>query len=224
MATPFTLTQPAPAVRRLLEDADVVFWDFDGVIKDSVGVKADAFEKLFLEYGPEVAARVRRHHEANGGLSRYEKMPVYLGWAGELANDERVQEFCNRFSALVYRAVVDAAWVPGVREYLGANCATKSFVLVTATPQEEIEAILAATAIAHCFREVHGSPTAKPAAIRSVLQRWQCRPAQSLVIGDSESDRAAAEANALMFVLRRTPFNYDLQRSYCGPMIDDLIT
>ena len=28
-----------------------IFWDFDGVIKDSVLLKSDAFEQLFLNFG-----------------------------------------------------------------------------------------------------------------------------------------------------------------------------
>ena len=34
-----------------LSDYKLVFWDFDGVIKDSVTVKTDAFSKLFEKYG-----------------------------------------------------------------------------------------------------------------------------------------------------------------------------
>ena len=32
----------------LLKTMQVVFWDFDGVIKDSVVVKSKGYEKLFL--------------------------------------------------------------------------------------------------------------------------------------------------------------------------------
>ena len=45
-----------------------IFWDFDGVIKDSMTVKSDAFEQLFLPFGENIAKKVRTHHEANGGI------------------------------------------------------------------------------------------------------------------------------------------------------------
>ena len=32
-----------------------IFFDFDGVIKDSVKVKSESFEKLFLPFGKKVA-------------------------------------------------------------------------------------------------------------------------------------------------------------------------
>ncbi|MEC7219091.1 MAG: hypothetical protein VXW29_01645, partial [SAR324 cluster bacterium] len=31
----------------------LIFWDFDGVIKDSVPLKTEAFDQLFCEYGEE---------------------------------------------------------------------------------------------------------------------------------------------------------------------------
>lgn len=209
-------------VAQNLRAASLIFWDFDGVIKDSVGVKTDAFERLFLPYGTEIASRVRQHHEANGGVSRFEKMPLYLTWAGELVSPAQVEAFCDRFSQSVLQEVIDAPWVSGVREYLLQHCAEQYFVLVTATPQEEIEHILVALELAHCFREVHGAPTQKASAIRAVLARQKCVPDQALMIGDAETDRQAAQANAVPFLLRRTPLNHSLQASYGGPMFDDL--
>ena len=84
-----------------IRQAEVVFWDFDGVIKDSVDIKTQAFESLFLPYGSEVVARVRSHHVINGGMSRFEKIPRYLKWAGLTASDRQVDDFCNQFSEKV---------------------------------------------------------------------------------------------------------------------------
>lgn len=206
----------------IINRAGLVFWDFDGVIKDSVEVKTAAFERLFLPYGAEIASRARQHHEANGGVSRFDKIPLYLSWAGEPASPAQVEAFCERFSRAVLQAVIDAPWVPGVREYLLRHCADQYFVLVTATPQEEIEQILAALDLTHCFREVHGAPTKKASAIGAVLARQKCGPEQALMIGDTETDQQAAEANSVPFLLRRTSRNLSMQASYDGPMFGDL--
>ena len=123
-------------VDEVLGASTLIFWDFDGVIKDSVNVKTEAYTSLFLPYGHEVATRVRQHHEVNGGVSRFDKIPLYLLWAGELATPERIDEFCTRFSLLVLQKVIDSPWVPGVREYLLLNSGIQYFVLVTATPQD----------------------------------------------------------------------------------------
>ncbi len=206
----------------LLHGAEAVFWDFDGVIKESVEVKTQGYVKLFLPFGRELAERVRQHHEAHGGVSRYEKIALYLDWAGEPVIREKVDAFCERFALLVRERVINAPWVPGVREYLLGHHAHQRFVLVTATPEDEIQHILQALNIAHCFWKVYGAPTLKACAIRDALQRLQCPPVRALVVGDSETDLDAAAANHAAFLLRRTALNQLLQERYSGPMFDDL--
>ena len=216
------MTTTASSAEALLRRASLVFWDFDGVIKESVSVKTEAFVRLFSPYGRDVAERVRAHHESHGGLSRFEKIPIYLGWAGEEATATRIDALCEQFSHLVMQAVIDSAWVPGVREYLLAHRAHQRFVLVTATPQDEIEAILGALELRSAFVEVHGAPTRKRAAVADVLQRLACAPEDALGIGDSGTDLDAAVANGVPFLLRRTPLNLDIQQRYAGPSFDTL--
>ena len=56
-----------------------IIFDFDGVIAESVQVKSDAFAELYKPYGTEIVKKVVEHHEANGGMSRYEKIRFYHG-------------------------------------------------------------------------------------------------------------------------------------------------
>ena len=124
-----------------LKAARIIFWDFDGVIKDSLDVKTSVFVKMFMEFGTEVSDRVRLHHEYNGGVSRFEKIPLYLSWAGLDATPQLIQQYCEVFSANVVRHVVESPWVPGILNYLKQNAGRQIFILVTATPQAEIERI-----------------------------------------------------------------------------------
>ena len=210
------------AATRLLANVSVVFWDFDGVVKDSLDVKAEAFYGLYLPYGREVAERVRQHHLANGGVSRFHKIPLYLQWAGEAANALQVTAFSERFSQLVLQAVIDAPWVPGVREYLMEYCQQQYFVLVTATPQAEIEMILDALNIRTCFRECYGAPKAKSDAIATVLRLLQIAADKAIMVGDAAADYQAAHDNGVPFLLRRTAHNLQLQALHSGLTFDYL--
>jgi len=201
--------------------ARLVFWDFDGVIKQSVEVKAWAFAELFRSRSAALAERVRIHHLANGGLSRFEKMPTYLTWAGIEPTPEKVAQYCQRFSDLALQGVVDAEWVPGAERLLRENPYGQEFVLFTATPQQEIEAILNALQLDTCFAQVHGAPTSKAAAIKSVLASGQLRPEQCLAIGDARADYDAACANSVPFLLRRHESNGAVFRDYTGDSIQD---
>lgn len=198
------------SVRSVIDElvaARLVFWDFDGVIKESVEVKTAAFEELFLPHGVDVAVRVRAHHEANGGISRFQKMPLYLGWAG-VFDAAVVEDYCCRFADLVLQKVVDSPWVPGVREYLQAHYASQNFVLLTATPQAEIDHIIRILNIAGQFRQVFGAPTEKADAIAQVLTATGTSAHSALMVGDAETDLKAAEVNGVGFLLRRTALNY----------------
>jgi phosphoglycolate phosphatase-like HAD superfamily hydrolase len=199
----------------------LLFWDFDGVVKDSVAVKTEAYAGLFASFGAQLETRVRAHHERHGGMSRYEKLPLYLRWAGRDASEAEVAQYCELFAHAVRQAVIDSPWVPGVREYLRANHARQCCVLITATPQAEIEDILRVLGLADCFREVHGAPTAKTQAIKSVLARRGCPAAEALLIGDSDSDYAAAKATGVEFLLRRTTLNRELQQTHGGLQCED---
>ena len=201
----------------------IIFWDFDGVIKDSVHVKTEAFAQLFSAYGLDIVGRVKSHHEANGGMSRYEKIPIYLKWAGLSCDKDRVDQFCALFAELVTETVIDAPWVPGVKEYLLDHCELQYFVLVTATPQPEIEVILDRLGIAQCFRRVYGAPMRKTDAIAKVLSAKHADLSDMLMIGDSEADLLAAETNCVPFLLRRTRLNRLLPSSYGLPQFEDLL-
>ena len=204
-----------------MTSAQLIFWDFDGVIKESVYVKTQAFTEVFRPYGSDVANRVRQHHESNGGVSRFEKIPLYLDWAGVDSSTKRVQKVCEKFSAAVVQSVIVSPWVPGVLDYFREHSSKQYFVVVTATPQEEIKHILTELKISQHFKEVHGAPVDKSIAIREVLLRLQCDSCKAIMIGDSASDLRAAEANAVPFVLRRTPLNNSLQSNYSGLMLND---
>lgn len=208
----------------LLSSASLVFWDFDGVIKESLEVKTAAYVALFAAHGAQVADQVRRHHTANGGMSRFDKIPHYLALAGEKVNPELVQEYCERFGALTLRAVIDAAWVPGVEAYLRRNRYSQTFVLVSATPQEELDQIVDALALRPCFAEVHGAPTSKTDAIGAALRRFGAMPTQCLMVGDARADLLAAQAHGVPFLLRRHTTNTEVFQDYQGPSISDLST
>ena len=89
----------------IIKQANTIFWDFDGVIKDSVSVKADAFEQLFSPFGIELA-KVRKHHEKNGGISRYEKIPIYLNWASVKLSSINIEDYEKKFSFLVKKKLL----------------------------------------------------------------------------------------------------------------------
>jgi len=199
------------SLEKLINQSEVIFWDFDGVIKDSVEVKSIAFEKLFSDYGYDFSERVRSHHERNMGVSRFEKIPLYLSWSNEIITSNIIQEFCNRFSLLVKQSVIDSPWVHGFLEFIERHQTKKKHIIVTATPAEEIEEILHALNIRHFFYKIYGSPGSKSDAINEVLKELKTGSEHAIMLGDAESDYSAAKENDILFFLRSTEQNKNLQ-------------
>ena len=198
-----------------------IFFDFDGVIKESVEIKTDAFEQLFLPFGMDIARKIREHHEENGGISRFEKLPIYLDWAGQYLSKQLISEYSEKFSWLVKQKVIDAPWVPGVLSYLQNNYKKQQFFLVTATPQQEIEYIICQLKIEKYFRQVVGSPIGKIEAVNMLLNRYNIDLNQAVMVGDSSSDYDAAKQNLISFILRKTKFNKNLQERLNCKIIED---
>ena len=200
----------------LLSKASVVFWDFDGVIKESTSIKSLAYEQMFSEYGSKILEQVMEHHNKNGGVSRDLKVPFYFNeFVGIQLSSKDIEDRCNEYSRLVVQKVIDAPWVPGVLDYLKSKTFHQRFVLITGTPYLEIIEILTSLNILDCFQTIYGSPTSKIKALEQEIQS-DTEVKDCLFIGDSTTDYESANAYDIPFLLRETDENKKLFLNYSG--------
>ncbi len=184
-----------------------VVFDFDGVILESAEVKTDAFVELYAEYGPEVTARVRAHHLANLGISRFKK----FAWISENVLDRPLSDadraaLGDRFAGLALAKVLSAPFVPGAEEALAAlTTSGLPLFVASGTPHDELELIVSRRGLAPVFREIHGAPREKPEILRDLATRYAIAIDQLLFIGDGMSDYKAARASGTAFLARDTP-------------------
>ncbi len=159
----------------------------------------------------------------DGGMSRFDKIPLYMTWAGVLATESEVAAYCQHFSNIVLHRVVNAPWVAGVERILRENPYSQEFVLVTATPQDEIIEILEAIKLRTCFSEVFGAPKKKGAAIHDSLSCREVPLSRCLMVGDARADMEAAAENGIPFLLRRHVSNKDVFCNYTGESVEDFV-
>lgn len=198
-----------------------LFWDFDGVIKDSVDVKTDAFVKLFKDYDADITKKIKEHHLANGGMSRFDKLPIYIQWSGQEPSEEKIQSYLKQFSQIVFQDVINSSWVPGVEAYLRENRYEQKFVLVSATPYDELKEILKALNLQSCFDLVFGSPHSKRNAISCTISDFSISASECLMIGDAKADFDAANFNKIDFLLRKHKSNISVFHDYMGLSVVD---
>lgn len=200
----------------------ILFWDFDGVIKESLQVKTEAFSALFETSGQHTVRRIREHHLANGGMSRFEKIPLYLEWSGQERSAGRIRAVGEEFSKLVTQAVIDAPWVPGSEQFIRSNPYNQIFVVVSATPKDELEFILKALNLDRCFADAFGSPISKRDALKFTFDHSNFEPRNSLMIGDARGDLEAASQLGVPFLLRRHSTNRAFFKDYKGMSVEDM--
>ena len=72
-----TLLQTKREAIELIKSKQILIFDFDGVILDSVHLKTEAFAELYEKFNNNIVSEVREFHEKNGGMSRFEKIHYY---------------------------------------------------------------------------------------------------------------------------------------------------
>lgn len=183
-----------------------IVFDFDGVLVESVSVKADAFGDLYAHAGEEIQSKVMKHHHAHGGLSRYDKIRHYeTEFLGKPPGEDKVQHMATRFSHLVESKVIASAWVAGAKEFLEATYEIVPLFVASATPEDELKRIISARHMNKYFQAVYGSPVKKEEHLKTILQDHEWQGKDVLMIGDAMSDYNAAKANGTNFVGRHDP-------------------
>lgn len=181
----------------------VIFFDFDGVILESVDIKTNAFAELFEREGKGVVKKVVEYHLNNTGISRYEKFKyIYKEILNRSLGNDEFQRLCGKFAGLVMEAVVLAPYVKGAKEFIEDFASKYLFFIVTATPQEEIDVIIRRRAINHFFKAIYGAPTKKSDAVKYTLSKLQIKSNDTVYVGDAMSDYIAAKDNSVNFVAR----------------------
>lgn len=182
---------------------EAIFFDFDGVIVESVDLKTDAFAKLFEREDENNLKDIVAYHLKNTGVSRYEKFGyIYEKILKRPLDNKEFLALCNRFADIVFDGVLKVQYVEGVMEFLGEYSLLYKCFVVSATPQKELEEVIQKRGIHNLFKAIYGAPKSKSDAVKEILISKNIKPINSLFIGDALSDYNAAMANCVKFVAR----------------------
>jgi phosphoglycolate phosphatase-like HAD superfamily hydrolase len=188
-----------------------IFYDFDGVIKESTQIKTIAFYKLYIKYGRDIAEKAKQHHIEHGGISRFEKFKLYHKEFLDIdLNESGISDLAQQFSDIVMDQVIKAPYVPGALEAITELHQTYDQFVVTGTPQNEIKEIASELSIAKYFKGFYGSPKDKITLSQEILDAYGYSSAEVLFIGDATTDERAADHHKFHFILREHKENEEL--------------
>tara|TARA_X000000950_G_scaffold28172_1_gene30363 strand:+ start:5614 stop:6258 length:645 start_codon:yes stop_codon:yes gene_type:complete len=194
-----------------------IFFDFDGVIAESVTAKTDAFEEMYLPYGKDIAEKVVTYHKLHGGISRYEKFKYFhKEFLNEIINQEKVNELANQFSNIVLDKVINSEEILGANYFIEKYHTKFKFWIITGTPTEEIELIAEKRKISKFFIGIHGSPQNKRYWTENLIKKHKLNRKEIIFLGDATTDKDAADFSKIHFALRENDENKDYFLDYAG--------
>ena len=180
-----------------------LFFDFDGVVVESAAIKTRAFTALYPDASLVQLGKVKQHHLENTGISRYQKFEwIEKNVFGASLSEIRARQLGERFSQLVFDAIVKAPLVPGALDLLVDAQGKIPIYLISGTPQSELDLIVDRMNMRHFFNQIFGSPSIKAEIIRKMLIENSADAEFSCFIGDGPTDYEAALATSVRFIAR----------------------
>ena len=176
--------------------------DFDGVIIESNDAKTEGFRHVFSQF-PEIAEEMVAYHLAHISDSRFSKFDHLLERLGRAGDAALRDELAAEFSRRTIESIGRVPFVPGAESFLRELAPRVPLYLASVTPEDDLATILERRNLRRWFRAVYGCPPwTKVEALRDVIQRESCSPAEVLLIGDSAGDQRAAVEAGVEFIAR----------------------
>jgi len=173
-----------------------VLLDFDGVIVDSVRLKAHAFLDIYRQEDAASLVRVHEYVSRQGGVARGIKFAhLERQVFGRQGDDASVARLCLRCAQLVHEAVVACPFVAGAERFLEAASQKTELHLVSGTPHDELVDIVERRGLARCFKSLQGAPMTKPQAFAAIVDRNGYASARVVTVGDAVTEYEAARAS-----------------------------
>lgn len=178
-----------------------IFWDFDGVILDSMAVRDWGFREIFKAFNKQQVEELIAYHRANGGLSRYVKIRYFYE---EILNEEiteaEVLEYADCFSVLMKEELTNPKnLILDSVNFIQQNYKNYKFHIVSGSDQNELRFLCEELGLSSYFISIHGSPTPKEVLVAKILKDQAYSIESCCLIGDSINDYQAAKKNRIFF-------------------------
>ena len=178
-----------------------IFWDFDGVIMDSMPVRNRGFEIVLKEFPNEQVELLMQFHLKNGGLSRYVKFRHFFEEIrGEKITEEEIKEWAQKFSGIMRKELVQPALlIEDSLNFIKGNYKKFNMHVVSGSDGEELRYLCEKLEISLYFISINGSPVPKKELVHKLLITHNYTAQDTILIGDSINDYDAAEINDIDF-------------------------
>lgn len=185
-----------------LDNKKVIFWDFDGVIMDSMPVRSAGFREVLKNYPEEEINSLIAYHELNGGLSRYVKFKYFFEvLRNERITVEQLQDLVSEFKEIMLGKLHNKdLLIQDSLQFIIDQQKRFTMHIVSGSDGVELNQLCKLLQIDHFFKTINGSPTPKQDLVRQLIEKFDLAQKDCVLIGDSINDREAAMENHIDFI------------------------
>lgn len=178
-----------------------IFWDFDGVILDSMKIKGDGFAELFKGYDKKLVNQLEEYHYNNGGVSRFEKIKYFYNeiLKKDLFEEENLR-LADMFANIIKKKIFDKKnLIQDSVLFIEKNYRKYNFHIVSGAEDKELNNLCKYFEIDKYFLSIAGSPTKKEILVKNVFGKYNYNQNETILIGDAITDYNAAVKNGIKF-------------------------
>ncbi len=178
-----------------------IFFDFDGTLVDSATIKRESY---FMVCEPILGSEMflEELFAARPSLSRFEVFQEFVkAFFPSSKRTSKYQCLIDKYAALTQERVSKAPEIAGASNLLRKlHSAGIRLLVVSLTPEEELKELIRVREWDPMFLDVGGAPQSKERNLRRFGEQYQLDLAASWIVGDGESDKAAALAAGCVYI------------------------
>lgn len=179
-----------------------IIFDFDGVIVRSKSIRINGYYHIFDSYDRILVDKLVDFHIDNGGLSRYFKIKYfYEKILQKEITDSALIDYAVKYKKFMLAHMIDIKLINSqVTEFLKKENLNFNFHIASGSDKAELNHILDSLNLNRYFLSAEGSPEHKNNLVRNILDDYNYKEGESLLIGDSINDYEAAKVNNIHFL------------------------
>jgi len=191
-----------------------ILWDFDGVILDSMKIKANGFLELFKEYDENYLKELEKYHYENGGISRFDKIRYFHNEIIKTnITEDEVIKLADKFAKIIESKLFNQEnLIEETVVFIKENFKKYNFHIVSGAEHQELNKLCRNFKLTQYFKSIDGSPTKKEILVKNILEEYHYKKEETILIGDAMTDYQASVRNGIEFYgynnIKLQKFNY----------------